>query len=446
MSDAPSVPEALGALAAHLRQRRSLILKSWRIAVDADPGISTANALPRNQFNDHIPAFLDAFEHRLRSGLRGETPADQRERRQDSAAHGLQRWQQGYDLREVTREWNQLQLCLLTELETYAADHPELELGVMAIARRALAESCGEGVCESTAQHFVLQRIEAEGHVRDLEQPLAQARELERQRAELWQEAAHDLRGNLGVVANATAGLTLENLPDAARGRLVTLLQRSVSGLEGILDDVTRLARLQAGQETRVVARCDAAELLKERVDTLQGLAKERGLFLRTEGPDCLPVEGDAVKVSRIAQNLLLNALRYTQEGGVTVAWGGLGPDDSDRWVLRVRDTGPGFQVGGGAPMAAALQGATQEGQTLQEVGHGSQESESGTHVPVTARPPEGSARRGEGIGLSIVKRLCEMLDASLEMESQAGVGTTVSVIFPRRYSRSPGANRGSPA
>ena len=41
---------------------------------------------------------------------------------------------------------------------------------------------------------------------------------------------------------------------------------------------------------------------------------------------------------------------------------------------------------------------------------------------------------RGEGIGLSIVKRLCELLDATVEMESKPGEGTTVRVLFPRSY------------
>jgi signal transduction histidine kinase len=40
----------------------------------------------------------------------------------------------------------------------------------------------------------------------------------------------------------------------------------------------------------------------------------------------------------------------------------------------------------------------------------------------------------GEGIGLSIVKRLCELLDASIEIQSADGQGTTFRVIFPRRY------------
>jgi signal transduction histidine kinase len=46
-------------------------------------------------------------------------------------------------------------------------------------------------------------------------------------------------------------------------------------------------------------------------------------------------------------------------------------------------------------------------------------------------------SRQGEGIGLSIVKRLCELLDATLEMQSVPGEGTTFAVVFPRRYARS---------
>ncbi len=41
---------------------------------------------------------------------------------------------------------------------------------------------------------------------------------------------------------------------------------------------------------------------------------------------------------------------------------------------------------------------------------------------------------QGEGIGLSIVKRLCELLDASVEMESNPGTGTSFRIVFPRRY------------
>ena len=50
----------------------------------------------------------------------------------------------------------------------------------------------------------------------------------------------------------------------------------------------------------------------------------------------------------------------------------------------------------------------------------------------VDARPV--NQERGEGIGLSIVKRLCELLDASMEMDSTPGEGTSLRIVFPRRY------------
>lgn len=82
------------------------------------------------------------------------------------------------------------------------------------------------------------------------------------------------------------------------------------------------LARLQAGHELRDVKPFDAALLMTELCDSLQFMATERALYLRRKGPPALPVEGDAMKTRRIAQNLLLNALRYTTDGGATVSWG----------------------------------------------------------------------------------------------------------------------------
>ena len=98
----------------------------------------------------------------------------------------------------------------------------------------------------------------------------------------------------------------------------------------------------------------------------MQPMAEDRGLFLKTDGPDKLPVEGDAVKTQRIAQNLLLNALKYTARGGVTVSWGDSRQNDAHRWMLCVEDTGPGFHAGPGAPMASALEEATEEARQVE--------------------------------------------------------------------------------
>jgi signal transduction histidine kinase len=423
--------EQLTALALHLAARRDLILRAWRTAVDRDPSLTTGASLPRTQLNDHIPDLLDAFELKLRNlaGKEGH--------KENAAAHGLQRWQQGYDLREVTREWGRLQLCVMDELESYASAHSELRPHVMSTARRAWAELCSEGVSESTAQYFELQQIEALGHVRDLEQALEQVRELERQRAELWREAAHDLRGNLGVVANATAGLSLQGVPDPLRDNFLRMLKKNVSSLHTLLDDVMNLARLQAGREQRVVRPFDAGVLLAELCESMRPLADEHDLYLKTEGPRRLPVEGDTVKVQRIAQNLLGNAMKYTHRGGVTVRWGDSRENDVNRWMLCVQDTGPGFHAGPGAPMAGALEAATDEARYVEHSAVTGKERHAAGESDAPAALGDGRLVRqapGEGIGLSIVKRLCELLDATMEMESNPGEGTTLRIVFPRRY------------
>jgi len=166
-------------------------------------------------------------------------------------------------------------------------------------------------------------------------------------------------------------------------------------------------------------------------------MAEEQGLFLKADGPDTLPIEGDAVKTQRIAQNLLLNALKYTPKGGVTVSWGDSRQNDVQRWMLCVTDTGPGFHAGPGAPMAGALEDATEEARQVEETAR--------TGIPASADDPASPdsattdtrqlhQERGEGIGLSIVKRLCELLDASMEMDSKPGEGTELRIVFPRRY------------
>ena len=429
--------EQLASLAAHLAARRTAILQAWRNRVDADPELTAPSSLPRTQFNDHVPELLDAFARTLHAWPTQDVADAEQQRKEDAAGHGLQRWQQGYHLREVTREWGHLHLCLADELAAYAVSQPELEPGVMLTAWRALAELCSQGVSESTAQYFQLQQTEAVGHVRDLEQAFEQLQELERKRGELLRQAAHDLRGHVGVVKNVTWGLTEDAIPDAARGEFLGLLQKSVQSLHSMLDDVMNLARLEAGHELRNTQPIDAAQLLRDLYENLKPLAAERGLYLKADGPATLLVEGDAVKIGRIAQNLLINALKYTCEGGVTLLWGDSRNNDPQRWMLCVEDTGPGFHTGASAPLATALKEATHEAHHVEDVAKGNAEPSAGAMLPSGAAPRGRRAARqegGEGIGLSIVKRLCELLDATVELEFKPGEGTTFRIVLPRHY------------
>jgi signal transduction histidine kinase len=170
----------------------------------------------------------------------------------------------------------------------------------------------------------------------------------------------------------------------------------------------------------------------------MQPAAKERNLSLESVGQETFMVEGDCVKIQRIAQNLLLNAIRYTEQGGVKVGWSEVAPQTYERWMLYVQDTGPGFEDGSVTPLAHAIKQSTEEVQVVEQ--QAEKAGQDSTFVaPAPVLPSESKHRPdyqppGEGIGLSIVKKLCELLDASLECETERGKGSTFRVILPRRY------------
>jgi signal transduction histidine kinase len=430
--------DGLKALAAYLAQRREAVLSAWRHAVDLDPGLTTASTITRAQFIDHIPAVLDAFEHRLSA----QDPADRaqaREEQKESAAeHGLHRWQQGYNQPETMCEWGHLHLCLLHELESYAALQAGLEPSVMQVARRELVRLCSDGVCASAARYAHLQQSEAASRVRDLEAALGQLRRLELERAEAWRGAAHDLRGSAHVIANASAVLNRDGVPDQKRTQFSEVLRIGVESLNKLLTDLMDQARLEAGHELRHVTQFDVASLLNEFCDGARPLAGQRNLFLKAEGPSTLMVEGDSAKIQRIVQNFVLNALHVTQHGGIKVTWAAGDNERRPQWALCVQDTGPGFGGGSATPLERVLKRATAEAHEVEERNlsptQTSLQTETAPTLASRSSPLAGGLPAGEGIGLSIVKRLCELLDASLELETSEGEGTTFRVIFPRRY------------
>jgi signal transduction histidine kinase len=134
---------------------------------------------------------------------------------------------------------------------------------------------------------------------------------------------------------------------------------------------------------------------------------------------------------------LVLNAVKYTHQGGITVTWGDSRADDPKRWALLVADTGPGFHTGSGTPLAAVLDAklGALPSQATTTLGEREAASVLGNLSVGGTETRSLSGEPGEGIGLSIVKRLCEMLDASIEMETVAEVGTSFRIFFPRRYS-----------
>ncbi|AUD05469.1 CheR family methyltransferase [Spirosoma pollinicola] len=239
-------------------------------------------------------------------------------------------------------------------------------------------------------------------------QDLEQMRRYVRERGEFLRTTSHDLRGSFGVIQGAAALLNLMDTEEE-REQMLSMLNRNLSQVIGLLTQLMDYSRLEAGQEQVFNQPFDVAELLRELSASLQPMAHERGLWLHINGPDSLPAKDDIVKVRRIAQNLVLNALTYTKAGGVTIGWStGKGKKG---WQFSVQDTGSGL------PERSVRQLLDKHRQA-ETIPDNQQEQENYT-----------DSGSGEGIGLSIVKQLSNLLNATLQVES-TDAGTLIEVLF----------------
>jgi signal transduction histidine kinase len=207
----------------------------------------------------------------------------------------------------------------------------------------------------------------------------------------------HDLRGLLSVIATVTTVLQRPSSRDRLETLLV-VLHRNVSGLCGLLDGVADLARLDTTQEQAVLCRVDIASVLSGLSGGFRELATSRGLQLQTQGPRELLADSDALMLTRVVQNLMLNAISYTEARGVALRWGTAA---GGRWYVEIGDV-PGIEPGAGElqPLAAHVPGA------------------------------------GEGIGLAIVERLCGVLGGRMQIVCTGGLRST-RIELPRRYAGS---------
>ncbi|HET6654866.1 MAG TPA: sensor histidine kinase [Gammaproteobacteria bacterium] len=409
--------DRLAALADHLGEQRDAILSGWKAEAEKDREQSMLAELSRSEFYDHIPQFLD----RLHAAFCGENGSDVAEAARE---HGAHRWQQGRPVAQVVREWGLLHRILMQRI---AASWEPVELNPESYRRafEVLSESIEDAIAASLGEYHAHLQVQADARVRDLEAVLDEREEMDQARSENLHQASHDLRGSLQAIRLASHILTRRPLDEQTRA-IVERIRDAAESLYRMLNDLLDLARLEAGRETREISGFNAAALLHELCDGLQSTADSKGLSLKAHGPATLRVRGDPMKVQRIAQNLVLNALKYTSQGDVEVEWK---RDSPERWQFLVRDTGPGLKASSGGAYAASLEAAGDEGKTAPP------SRKAGGRSP--AQSPSAApdvAAHGEGVGLAIVHRLCNLLDAVLDVDSEPGHGTTFTVLLPTKY------------
>ncbi|MEX2574671.1 MAG: HAMP domain-containing sensor histidine kinase [Balneolaceae bacterium] len=396
-------------LADYLLESKDSILEKWRGVIrEKEDQASALDVMSRDDFYNSIPLFID----HLCKNFRGE----ESQLEKVSKEHGSHRWQFGFRLRNLTMDWGTLHSILMDRINE-ARDSLPISIDTLTEAQKRLAVYVHRSIKNSVDEFYKFQRKKAEVHMNDLEEALRKRDELTLQRGENLQQASHDLGGSMAVIQMNLAMLQKKPLNDDT-GELVEQLSRSTDSLKELLDNLLDLFRLEAGREVLKISEFDAAELLRDLCENILPLASEKNLELRSSGNDKLIVQSDRVKIQRIAQNLLLNSLKYTNEGHIEIEWTG----ESDRqWMLCVRDTGPGMKSTYAAPFLKTSPG----------------EKETSPKKPPAEAitGPSEVQLHSEGIGLSIVRRLCDMLDAVVKIETEAGKGTEFRIMFPLELS-----------
>ena len=222
-------------------------------------------------------------------------------------------------------------------------------------------------------------------------------------KAQFLATMSHEFRTPLQTVMGFTDLLLLGKpvaLPDAARTYAERISAASAHLLQ-LIDQVLDFARLDAGRETLHIAPVDIGVFAREMVLLVEPLAAAKGLSFAVQCSTAgETVVTDAGKLRQICYNLLANAIKFTERGEVMLA----ACIDDGHLVMEVRDTGVGITP---AELRRIFEPFYQ-----------------------VAGPGNG-VRRGTGLGLSISRDLVKLLGGNLRVVSEAGVGTTFTLILP---------------
>lgn len=210
--------------------------------------------------------------------------------------------------------------------------------------------------------------------------------------------ASHDLRQPvhaLGLLLHAAAATD----DDEERDELFRKLESSTEALNGLFEALLDISRLDAGVvDVEIVdfALQDIVSRLAEETRTKTG---EKNLDLSFDDEDVL-VRSDPFLLERILRNLLSNAVKFTPQGRISLTL----RQQNDVVLVDISDTGPGI--------------ATEDRERIflefEQLDN-----------------PERDRRKGLGLGLAIVRRLCRLLDVSLEVISEPGSGATFRLAVP---------------
>ena len=271
-----------------------------------------------------------------------------------------------------------------------------------------------------------------EGTVDELAHLTIQLYETNRVKSDFMATMSHELRTPLNSILGFSDVLGSISALNDKQKRYVENINKSGKSLLSMINDILDMAKMEAGRMGVQTAQFSIAATVAAQCDMAKPLVDRKNIDLQAivEG-NLPPMQQDESRLQQIINNLLSNAIKFTPEGGriklfvhrlpavpvpappVPAPVGGAAarpPRNRDMLELKVVDTGVGI---------------SEEDQQFifEKFRQGKSASPKGDTMK--------REHSGSGLGLSIVKEICKMLDGEISVESQLGVGSTFTVRLP---------------
>ena len=226
-----------------------------------------------------------------------------------------------------------------------------------------------------------------------------EAEESARSKSEFVARMSHEMRTPLNGILGVAALLGKAGL-NRQHGELINIVSTSGKVLLRLIDDILDLSRIDADSFEVVAEKFWIADLITECVGTIRPSAREKNLWLKQpEDLEGIPaLQGDAVRIKQILLNLLNNAVKFTETGGVEIGLEHVTGPEGITLTLSVSDTGVGI-----AP------------DKLDQI------FDRFYHIDGTVTRKYG----GAGLGLAITRKLVDAMGGTIHVRSEAGAGTT---------------------